>query len=230
MRRAISLTLMALGLGVGCGVDPGPAERQAPEPPLIQVGDEATLHLPGGQGVWLAADDQSFDEMLEAENAGSLPLLTRLMARGTVIREPNGARVLVVKRGFASLFVRILYGENPGFEGWIQSEFVRKPIETHRNPQIPPDHAPTVATPEKPEPPPDPPMSRREEPAEPPRPNLDRANVRLRMALALERVNPSGALGYYREVARDFPGTDQAKEAEARIRALAKTPSGNPNR
>ncbi len=49
-----------------------------------------------------------------------------------------------------------------------------------------------------------------------------RSASRLRMARALERMGkPAGALEFYREIVRDAPGTDAARTAAARIKALS---------
>jgi hypothetical protein len=113
---------------------PKSAPRSASVPPkatttegpqsTLGIGDEAILHLPGGRGVFLAADD-AWDALIDAENARDMEEVAILMARGKAIRESNGTRVKVIEAGFTSCKVRVRNGANPGWEGWVQREFVR---------------------------------------------------------------------------------------------------------
>lgn len=109
---------------------PGPAGEPAPAQATpvassLNVGDEATLQLPGATAVFLALDDESWDKMIDAENAKDLEEIALLMAKGKVIREVVGTRVKVIQNAVLSRKVRIREGDNPGVEAWIQAEFVK---------------------------------------------------------------------------------------------------------
>lgn len=100
-----------------------------PSPPRPKIGDRVVLALPGGKVLWLAADDDSFDEMLDAENAQSIDLMARLMEQGRVAQVNNGTPALVVKTATFSTFVRVEGGLYKGFEGWTQFENVHPMAE-----------------------------------------------------------------------------------------------------
>ena len=92
------------------------------------------VRLSGGNVIGLAADDRSYDELIDAENAESQDLLDRLTGQGRVVWVPNGTGVLVIRRSMFSQFVKVMDGVHAGFEGWVQREFVvREP------PAPPPD-------------------------------------------------------------------------------------------
>jgi hypothetical protein len=90
------------------------------------VGDTVVLNPPG-ELAYLAMTDDGWDELLDAENAGSIPLFLRLVEQSKATIAKNGTKAIVVKRAVLSTFVRILEGKTAGDEGWIQSEFI-KPI------------------------------------------------------------------------------------------------------
>jgi hypothetical protein len=117
---------------VGMSVAPQKEERPqiapaAPSLPALHKGDVAVLELPGGNGVWLAIDDESYESMLDAENRKDSAEMDTLMGDGKVIREPNGTSVKVIGTSAFSLKVRILGGLRQGSEVWVQREFVRRP-------------------------------------------------------------------------------------------------------
>jgi hypothetical protein len=91
---------------------------------FVGVGEGAVLVVPKSSQVWLAVDD-AWDEMIDAENAQDYEEMNILIGRGRVVRTPSGTRAKVIKRGFTSCKVRLRDGTVPGFEGWIQTEFVR---------------------------------------------------------------------------------------------------------
>lgn len=94
--------------------------------PSLQAGDEAIVAMPKGHGVWIA-DDDSWDAMLDAQNARDIEELQILARRGAVDYELNGAAVKILKTGVSSMRVRVRKGNTPGFEGWVQREFVALP-------------------------------------------------------------------------------------------------------
>jgi hypothetical protein len=91
----------------------------------IAVGDAVRLESKGGSGVWLAADGETFDEMLDAQNSRSGELLRRLHEGGKVVYAPNGSVGVIVKSATFSRLVRVTDGPAIGFEGWVQGEYVR---------------------------------------------------------------------------------------------------------
>lgn len=212
-------------------------------PQGIEPGMRAALYLPGGQGLWLAANDSAYDEMLDAQNAKSMELLGRLMERGLVVRELNGTQVLVIKNAMLSRFVRVLNGSNPGFEGWVQREFVRRIAEEPAE-VIRPAPRPTMDAKERkefvdqvhPEAAEEPDrgfksMLQEAEEAEAAKKKKDdderqrkqssRAVSLLASAQNLERMGkPAGALGFYRTIVKECPGTATADIAAERIKVL----------
>lgn len=124
--------VVLLGFGVVAFVllainsDPsrGPAIAPDTKAPSIQVGDTVVL-MPPGDVAMIAMTDEGWDEMLQAQNAGSRDLLLRLVEQRKLTAANKGTRAIVVKRAMMSTFVRILEGDTAGDEGWIQSEFVK---------------------------------------------------------------------------------------------------------
>ena len=115
----------------GGGRLPGRAQAPAPSRPAersLAVGDAVILDVPGATRVYLATTDESWNDLLDAENAKSVELMSRLIERGRAIVVANGTRGVIVKNAVLSRLVRLTDGPSRGQEGWIQAEFV-KPAE-----------------------------------------------------------------------------------------------------
>lgn len=97
----------------------------APGPAGLRIGDPVTVAFPGRSVVYLSSEG-GWDDMIEAEAAGSDELIRRLIERGQVMVVRAGSPGVVVKTGLASCLVRLTDGDDRGREGWIQREFVRK--------------------------------------------------------------------------------------------------------
>jgi hypothetical protein len=114
-----------------------PQGKGAGQPPAASspvVGEEGQLKGLGQKnGVWLALDQDSWDDMLDAQNKaaqggpGAGAAIHRLAESGKIRIFPIGTRVRVVKSGFASRRVEILEGEDRGKRGWVQIELVSPP-------------------------------------------------------------------------------------------------------
>jgi hypothetical protein len=107
---------------------------QSPATSSPGVGEEGQLRGLGlKNGVWLALDEDSWNDMLDAQNKaaqggpGAGSALYRLAESGKIRIFPIGTRVSVVKTGFASRQVEILEGEDRGKRGWVQLELVSPP-------------------------------------------------------------------------------------------------------
>lgn len=110
----------------GAGRDRDPATgaaSPATSVPVFELG--GTVVVGPGHGAWFATTDDAYTEMIDAQNAKSGPLLGRLVETGKAFREPDGAKLLVVRRSFGSLFCRVIEGANVGSEGWVQKEMVQ---------------------------------------------------------------------------------------------------------
>jgi hypothetical protein len=123
------LLLIVLGIGflawLGAKNRP-PGASPAPARESLQVGDQVVVEVPGNTRVFLATTDDSWNPMIDAQNAKSHELTARLIERGDVIAPPNGVRGVIVKIAVTSKFVRISAGPFSGREGWVQHEFVRR--------------------------------------------------------------------------------------------------------
>lgn len=131
------VALLGIGLGAYFLIKAGPGPHKPPGTAANAkvaatgparktpgVGDPCLLALPGGHGVWLAATDDSYNEMLDAQNAGSVALLERLADQGKVLYVGNGTRGVVVRTAVLSALVRVQEGPFRGEEGWVQKSFV----------------------------------------------------------------------------------------------------------
>src|SRR5262249_32474054 len=141
------------------------------------------------------------DEM-ERGDAG---YVDRAIARGDWVKVPGSTPVNVLERR-ARPNGRIF---KSGFRGGGLDRHPQRIVGWGGEGLVgdPPDAKPSPAT------------GARSKPAEPDR---DKAAAKLRQAKALEKANPKGAIGYYREVVRDYPDTPEAKTAAERIEALQK--------
>lgn len=101
-----------------------------PEPPAssrpVMPGDECVVTP--DRGTWFAVSDDAWTDLRAALDAGSGPLLGRLLQRDAIFREPKGVRVLVVRTAFSSAWCRVQKGgANEGHEGWVPIADIAKP-------------------------------------------------------------------------------------------------------
>jgi hypothetical protein len=130
---AVVGALMVLGC-MGMLLSPRSAQNAAPDatapvaaqrsedPETLERGDSVTLFIEGNTNLFLATTDDSWNEMLDAQNAKTNALLIRLIRQGKVAMVANGEKATIVKTGFGSMYVMT----DDGIEGWIQREFVKK--------------------------------------------------------------------------------------------------------
>lgn len=93
---------------------------------VFSVGTRVILQDSGYRRVFVAIDDSAWDDMINAEVAGSAELMSRLVEQGRVISVKGGTGAVIVQNGFLSKLVRITEGPYMRREGWIQNEFVRQ--------------------------------------------------------------------------------------------------------
>jgi hypothetical protein len=98
-----------------------PSATLSPRP---GVGSVAVVRHAGAEGAWLATDDDAFNTLMDSQTNRSGELLGYLVEKGRAFREPNGSRVLVVKKAPGSFFVKVRSGANEGYEGWVQAELL----------------------------------------------------------------------------------------------------------
>jgi len=228
MVRFAAVALMA-GLVAGAAR----AEEDKPPPGKPKVGEECTLAdkaSPFFDGpvpiTYLAADDEAWDKLCDAEEKGNAPLLAQLVATGKVFAVPNGTRARVVDYEDGSYQVFIPKGPTKGRSGIIEdrSVFKLKAAPGRRKGAAAPagdaDHDADA----------DPPPAR-DEPEAPgtkaPKagpPGVDpsaRAAGLLRAAKALEQAGkPGPALASYRDLVAKYPDAPAARTARERIGAL----------
>jgi hypothetical protein len=196
-------------------IETPPATQPKPEiikdSSRLNVGDEVVLDNPKSTLVYLAATDDAWDPLLDAENRGDTEEILVLVKRGKVIPDESGRRAKLIERGFSSCKVRIRGGVNDGDEGWIQREFV---------------HPYDPAAESKPEP-----IKVIEEAPAPPAKTErsyttdERADSAFTIGRNLELSSKTdAALKQYRQVIKDYPGTDAATRSEKRIKALSVKP------
>lgn len=92
--------------------------------PSSLAGVGAECEVSPEKGAWFAMTDQAYDDLVDAQNANSGPLMGRLLTRGVVFREPKGSHVLVVRVSWGSAWCRVTQGANQGDEGWVQRELI----------------------------------------------------------------------------------------------------------
>lgn len=95
-----------------------------PDSPPAGVRAGAVCVVDPERGAWFAQTDEAFNDLVDAQNANSGPLIGRLLSRGVIFREPQGSRVRVVRVSFGSAWCRVEAGANVGQEGWVQRELI----------------------------------------------------------------------------------------------------------
>lgn len=103
--------------------EPAVAETERPAGKLVNVGDDAVIEHAGAQGAFLA-NDKGWDALQEALRARDEVGVAGLMVARQVVYEKNGAIVKVLATSFTSYKVRIMQGDNLGWAGWIDREFL----------------------------------------------------------------------------------------------------------
>jgi hypothetical protein len=98
--------------------------RPAFDPPTR--GYTGVLYGDEGGSIYLCVDLASWDAMVAAQNAGNNAELSSMVAKGKVIREPVGTRVMVTALTHNSRKVRVLEGPNTEVQAWLPVEFIRK--------------------------------------------------------------------------------------------------------
>ncbi len=136
MPNALHLSLLALlVLSAGCAAEPDVSATsetvsETPEShvePVSEVGAPARAFIEGAQWVYLAADRDAMDELMDAQNASDLDRLRVLGQQDKVFRIPNNTAVEIVERGGLLTKVRATEQDRvyTGREGWLQAEFVQ---------------------------------------------------------------------------------------------------------
>ena len=194
-------------------VQSAPAQVEAqPEPKskTLHEGDEVTISLPSANFVFFAVTDDGWDAMLDAQNRQDKEELLALVDKGKVFAERSGVQAKLIERRFASCKVRIRDGIHPGAEGWIQREEVHpyeptaepapEPVATEKTPVSPTKSGRTFTTDE-------------------------RADSAFTIGRNLELSSKTdAAVKQYRQVIKEYPGTDAATRSEKRIKALSAKP------
>ena len=93
----------------------------------IRVGSEVEIGSTNGKLWQLAATDEAWDRMLDAQNADDTAEIHRMAREGLVYLIPGGTRGKVMQVGVTSFKVRVLDGMQEGKSGWIQRESIRLP-------------------------------------------------------------------------------------------------------
>jgi hypothetical protein len=233
--RGLLFVAVAVGLVPSDGVADDPPKKAAVVPPApAMIPDRNWDPNPGDQAEIFGGDAPSsqnyigFREWAKFTEAGDAIGKNGLYDRRVVIALPMGTRVLIVKRyspppapsrtmspeDFADLAistslsapapkrqypleVRILDGEFKDQIRFVPEESVARMVPAPVSPKAKPKYQPKPADP------------------------ATRAATTLRSAQNLERAKKvPAALGLYRQVVRDHPGTPEAKSAAERIRAL----------
>lgn len=119
------VVLLAIVIIIGVVIGTCLAGQPEPSPEPSDVGSEATIQVPNLEVVYLAIDEQAFDEWTKACVAEDYIGMAQLQASGKVFTVPNGTKVLVIDSSFASIEVRILEGDAIGRSGWIPYEWVK---------------------------------------------------------------------------------------------------------
>ncbi len=198
------------------------ADHDGPNPelgrsPALAIRHEFADPTPGKLGslstgdhapTLVAEDDFAFRELLKSMEAKDYAARDELIASGRVasLEWMTGVRVVkrheIDDRDVAEL--RIVEGPWKGRIGWTLAKFVRIPVSSLEIalPRIIP--GPTLR-----------------EAARKPAPKSNRATMLLRVARNLEKSDkPDASIVRYRRIAREFPGTTEARTATDRIQAL----------
>lgn len=154
MTRLASLLIAPLFLSgalclTACTSDPDvPTEDAAPTedvdggsggtvdlgPPVTEPGASARAYVEGARWVYLAADSDAMEELVDAQNASDVEAVRRLGREGKVIRVSNNTDVQVVST--TPLLTEVRITEDglalTGSEGWLQRGFVRAPTAPTR--------------------------------------------------------------------------------------------------
>lgn len=131
---------------------PAAATPSASAPGRPGIGDTACLGYAGGGGhaVWICLQESAWNDMLDAQNAGSLGAMARLAQAGKVKAYPVGTRVKVAGSSLFSRKVIVLDGDDAGDMGWVQTEQVLPSAARAKTAEPP---APSKADPAEPTPP-----------------------------------------------------------------------------
>jgi hypothetical protein len=194
-----------------------------------QPGDRATVTKPDAIGCKTLDDYRDLLKFAEAKDDAGIKGLTK---GGSAVIVPDGTSVLVIKdhrpkpkgvsgpmsgtdfqrqlqadilrpKSYAEehppIEVRILEGPHKDLRVFVEASFVQRLI---------------------PAPVPPPPPKKKEPPKAKPMSPSAKADALMAQAKALEKSNTRGAISYYRRVAREYPGSPQAKRAEKRAKEL----------
>jgi hypothetical protein len=107
------------------GIHLAPPKPETPSAPSLHPGDIAMVGRHGEKNFYLAVDDKTWGEMIDAQNNRDREGLALMIAEGRVLLIDGGTRCRIVKAGVTSFQVRPLDGTSgPAPAGWIQRELV----------------------------------------------------------------------------------------------------------
>jgi hypothetical protein len=211
--RAAACAAVVLAVGVRIvGADEPPGTGKAVPEPSLPVGSTVELFRPGGAGNVLLARNPGLISAFNDRSPGALGRFIALREAGNVAYVPNGSRGVVTEITREARRVRITEGPplQVGVLWWVEERYLRdvtlrakvreapKAPEGYRGPSLTESMKLTEAG-----------------------ERMRRADSGLTIAKNLEKSGKrEAALGWYRRVAKDYPGTPQAKEAAARVKAL----------
>lgn len=92
----------------------------------VAVGDEVRVYEDGLTAITIATDSGTFDDLTDAFVDDDQDRILLMVASGRAFKIENGARAVVIKRGFGKTKVRFAAGEHRGEEGWVPSEWVER--------------------------------------------------------------------------------------------------------
>ncbi len=89
----------------------------------VGVGSTVSLSLPQGGNVYLAVDERSLDELMDAAFDGNDAGISKLIGEGRVFPVRAGTSARVIDRSLFRRKVRLLGGHRDGAVGWVPKDW-----------------------------------------------------------------------------------------------------------
>jgi hypothetical protein len=202
-----------------------PPAIQEPQIDVTNLGRKIQIVRPGGAGnTVIASDRANFDLMIKVMAGHALGDFTQLRESGRILIVVNGTSAEIIGELPDRTRVRILDGVHAGEDGWVEPRYIvdpereeaqRKQARIEARKREADAHEANIEAE----------RIAHEERMKDAAYLAKRAETLMKLARNLEEAQKfEGAIGYYRQVIKDFPNTPQAKLAATRIKALGENP------